>query len=339
MDQDRPLELRLRLELGEQAVDVVDVPGALDLGHHHDLELVADLGDQGGQVVEHPGALQRVDPGPERRLAEVGLLRRLDQALAGGLLAVDRDRVLEVAEQDVGLLGDAGRLFDHLLVREVEEVDHPRRLDGDLAQRLGGADRQGLEEISGVSHGREIYDRAEAPVRTCAGRSPSALSSARAPAGRRRARGRSGAASQLKAWTLIVALVGRRLEGDRERDRGLGAVLDPVRARGAARRRRRRAAGRRSAGCRGSHSMLRWPPPPKVCSSSSCSVSASGNSPTTMSLSPRTWSRKLCSGSVWEGVIEFGAERKMKPSRRVIPPSRSATSGLTPSSSSLSSAS
>ena len=71
---------------------------------------------------------------------------------ARGLLAVDRDRVLEVAEQDVGLLGDAGRLFDHLLVGEVEEVDHPRGLDRDLAQRLGGADRLRLEEVSGVSH-------------------------------------------------------------------------------------------------------------------------------------------------------------------------------------------
>ena len=93
----------LRLELGEQAIDVVDVPGALDLGHHHHLEHVADLGHQRRQVVEHPGALERVDPGPERGLAEVGLLRRLDQAGPRRLLAVDRDRVLEVAEQDVGL--------------------------------------------------------------------------------------------------------------------------------------------------------------------------------------------------------------------------------------------
>ena len=46
VDQDRPLEAGLRLELGQQPVDVVDVPGALDLGDHHDLELVADLADQ-----------------------------------------------------------------------------------------------------------------------------------------------------------------------------------------------------------------------------------------------------------------------------------------------------
>ena len=46
VDEDRPVEARLGLELGEQAVDVVDVPGALDLGDHHHVELVADLGDE-----------------------------------------------------------------------------------------------------------------------------------------------------------------------------------------------------------------------------------------------------------------------------------------------------
>ena len=105
------------------------------------------------QVVEDPGALQRVDPGPESGLAEIGLLRGLDQALARRLLAVDRDRVLEVAEQDVGLLGDVGSLGDHLLVGEVEEVDHPRRLDRNLAQRLRRSDRLRVEEVSGVSQG------------------------------------------------------------------------------------------------------------------------------------------------------------------------------------------
>ena len=44
--QDRPLHLVLRLELREQAIDVVDVPGALDLRDHHHLELVADRRDE-----------------------------------------------------------------------------------------------------------------------------------------------------------------------------------------------------------------------------------------------------------------------------------------------------
>src|SRR3954465_3023380 len=37
--QDRPLDSGLGLELGEQAIDVVDVPGALDFRHHDHLEL------------------------------------------------------------------------------------------------------------------------------------------------------------------------------------------------------------------------------------------------------------------------------------------------------------
>ena len=38
-------------------------------------------------------------------------------------------------------------------VREVQEVDHPRWLEGDLARRLGGVDREGLEEVAGVAQG------------------------------------------------------------------------------------------------------------------------------------------------------------------------------------------
>ena len=33
-----------RLELREQLVEIMDVPGALDLGQHDDVELVADRG-------------------------------------------------------------------------------------------------------------------------------------------------------------------------------------------------------------------------------------------------------------------------------------------------------
>src|ERR1700709_6459 len=49
--------------------------------------------------------------------------RPLCRPAAGRLLAVDRHRVLQVAEQDVRLLRDRGRLGDHLRVREVEEMD------------------------------------------------------------------------------------------------------------------------------------------------------------------------------------------------------------------------
>ena len=51
-------------------------------------------------------------------------------------------------------LGHLGHLGGHLLVRGVEEVDHPRGLDRHLADRVGGADRQGLAEVSGVAQVR-----------------------------------------------------------------------------------------------------------------------------------------------------------------------------------------
>ena len=159
MDEDRPLQAGARLELGQQPVHVVDVPGALDLRDHHDLELVADLADHLREVVEHPRRLERVHARPQRRLAEVHLAPDADQALARGLLAVDRHGVLEVAEQDVGLGGDVGRLGDHLLVREVEEVDHPRRLERDLGERFGRPDGEGLEEVTGIAHERLSYPR------------------------------------------------------------------------------------------------------------------------------------------------------------------------------------
>ncbi len=54
VDEQRPGESRLRLELGEQTVDVVDVLRALDLGHHDDIQLVTDRRDEGQQVVEAP---------------------------------------------------------------------------------------------------------------------------------------------------------------------------------------------------------------------------------------------------------------------------------------------
>ena len=58
VDEDRLGEAGLRLELGEEPVDVVDVLGALDLRDHDHVELVADLGDRGGEVVEDPGRVE-----------------------------------------------------------------------------------------------------------------------------------------------------------------------------------------------------------------------------------------------------------------------------------------
>ncbi len=173
--QQRPVEPGLRLELGEQPVDVPDVLGALDLRHHDHVEPVADLGDEGGQVVEDPGAVEGVDAGPQLGGAAaspetVCRLGDLDQPRAGGLLAVGLDGVLEVAEQHVDGADELGHLGRHLLVARVEEVDRPARPGRDLAQRLGGADGERTEEVLGGSHAAERTAHATHLGMTCSTR-------------------------------------------------------------------------------------------------------------------------------------------------------------------------
>jgi len=142
----------LAFQLGEQPIDVVDVPRALDLRHHDDGEAVADRADERGEVVEAPGRVQAVHAGPQRRAAQVDLASDAHQAFAGRDLLVGGDRVLEVAEQDVRPLGEIADLGRHLGVARVEEVDHPRRADGDLGDGRGRPDRERLEEISWATH-------------------------------------------------------------------------------------------------------------------------------------------------------------------------------------------
>ena len=109
--------------------------------------------DERREVVEHPRRLERVHARPQRAVAEVGLAPDPDETLARRDLAVDRHGVLEVAEQHVAPRREVGQLRRHLLVAGVEEVDHPRRLERDLEDRLGGADGERLGEVAGVSHG------------------------------------------------------------------------------------------------------------------------------------------------------------------------------------------
>ena len=120
---------------------------------------VADLGHRRGQVVEPPGRVERVDPGPELGVAEVGVLGHLDQPGAGGLLVGGGHAVLEVGQQHVDLGRHVGHLGHHLGVGGREEVDHPRRAHRDLAERLGGADGERSEEVLGVAHRRDPRTR------------------------------------------------------------------------------------------------------------------------------------------------------------------------------------
>ena len=142
------------LELRQQLVEIVDVPGAFDLRQHDDVELVADRGDDLGDVVEHPGRVERVDPRPQAGGAEVGGLGHGDEARARRLLGVGRDRVLEIAEHHVDLPDQLRHLGGDLLDVRRHEMDHALEPDRQLAQRRGRADRKRLKELARQLHGR-----------------------------------------------------------------------------------------------------------------------------------------------------------------------------------------
>ena len=104
----------LGFELGQQLIEVVDVPGPLDLRQHDHVELGAGGRHDLQDVVERPGRVERVDARPQPRLAEVVGLGHGDEAAPGRHLGVGGDGVLEVAQHDVDL-GDevleAARIF------------------------------------------------------------------------------------------------------------------------------------------------------------------------------------------------------------------------------------
>ena len=114
VDHDRLFDLVPRFELGQQLVEIMDVPGPFDLGQHDDVELVADRGDDLGHVVERPGRIERIDARPQAGRAEIDRLAHGDEALARGLLGVDGDGVLEIAEHHVDLPGEFRHLGAHL---------------------------------------------------------------------------------------------------------------------------------------------------------------------------------------------------------------------------------
>ena len=157
MDEDRLLEAMSRLEQGEILVDEMDVPVALDLGDHDDVELVADLADKPRHVVEKPGRVQRIDAHPQARRAEIGRLRHGDQPIARGDLGFNGDRVLEIAEHDIDLARELARFRPHLLVVRRHEMDHALEPRRQLEKRTRRADRERLEIFARGFHERRPW--------------------------------------------------------------------------------------------------------------------------------------------------------------------------------------
>ena len=153
VDQQRLREARLGLELGQQLVDVVDVPGTLDLGDHDDVELVADLGDQRREVVEHPRAVEAVHAGPELAVAEVGLGPIFTRPSRAATL-------LSIWIASSRLPSSTSHFLSRCPGPSPPSSDCSGRRSGSSApggrgsRAAGrGADGLGLEEVLGASHG------------------------------------------------------------------------------------------------------------------------------------------------------------------------------------------
>jgi len=124
VNQDRLFHLVFCFELGEKLIEIMDVPGALDLRQHDDVELLPDRGDDLANVVEHPGRIERIDACPQSGLAEIARLRHFDEAVSCGLLSVGRDRILQIAEHDVDLRHQLRHFGAHFRDMRRHEMNH-----------------------------------------------------------------------------------------------------------------------------------------------------------------------------------------------------------------------
>ena len=162
VDEYRLLQPVANFQQRQILVDEGDVPGALDLRQHDDVEFVADFADEPRHVVEEPRRVERVDARPQAGRTEVGRARHGDEALARRRLRFDRDRVLEVAEHDVDLRGQRADLGAQLVDVRRHEMDHALDARGRLAQRSRRADRQRFVKLTRNSHRRIAASRVDA---------------------------------------------------------------------------------------------------------------------------------------------------------------------------------
>src|SRR5579859_6273321 len=80
MNKDRLSHAVLGFELGEQLVEIVNVPRSLDFWQHDHVKLLADRRHDLTDIVEYPRRIERVDPRPQPGAAEIATLRHGDEA-------------------------------------------------------------------------------------------------------------------------------------------------------------------------------------------------------------------------------------------------------------------
>jgi len=148
VDEDRLAHPMFSFELGEQLIEVMNVPGAFDLWQHYHVELVARGGDNLGHISERPGRVERVNPRPQSGGAEVAGSRHGDKAGAGRFFGVNWNGVFEIAEDDVDLGDELGHFAANLFDMRRNEMDHPLQPQRQFTQRRRRADRKRFEKIA-----------------------------------------------------------------------------------------------------------------------------------------------------------------------------------------------
>ncbi len=103
VNQDRFLDRVLRFQLGQELVEIMNIPRPFDFGQHDDIELLSHRAHDLGHVVEHPRRVECVDASPQASCAELVRFGQRDEACARLLLGVGRDSIFEVAEYHVDL--------------------------------------------------------------------------------------------------------------------------------------------------------------------------------------------------------------------------------------------
>src|SRR5262249_9092347 len=112
-------------ELGEQLIEIVNVPCPFDLGQHDRVKLVANGGNNLRHIIQRPPRVECVDARPQSGGAEIASFRHGMEAGARRFFGVNWNGVFEIAQHDVNLGDKFRNLAADLFDMRRNEVNHP----------------------------------------------------------------------------------------------------------------------------------------------------------------------------------------------------------------------
>jgi hypothetical protein len=153
VDQDRSIDPVLALKLGQQLIEVVDIPWSFNLRQHDHVELPADRTYDLNYIVQRPRRVERVDPGPKPGRAEINRLSHFNEAVPCRALGVRRDCVLKITQHHVDLADKFRDFRAHFVDVRRHKMDHALEPAGEFSPGLGGPDCQWSIEVACKLHG------------------------------------------------------------------------------------------------------------------------------------------------------------------------------------------